>query len=308
MTLRLALRTLCFITWIGTTSQTAEALSIHETFTCEDVPRADEIVEWSRLPGRRSYLIQAGDPFPDDLKELTRLTGFDLLQIETVRWPSDDTEAAWKQLAAMDVQFVARDVGGPTQPEIDRLNRIGFKKLHIILRAFPGVADSAKLVQLRGGVSIGFSRGTFPRYEERDGIIALGGLIHTTYYTDLWPWYGHMDALNFLPQSKSLHVTGLYPSAHHYEYLKAIQGLKDVTIDVEFEPSSADEWKKFGTVPVQWVSNGRVPSAQAIKNFEAYPHAKRLVIKQEYPLTADEVRRLTASRLPVEWIHSPQPE
>jgi hypothetical protein len=285
---------------------TCFALPPHETFYVDGPPSEYQIQQWSLLPGTRSYLFKIGSPYTTDLEIISKLRGADRIRIEVSTFPGEDSWKAWQKLASQGVEFIGLDAGLPSDAETERLIRIGFTRYAFVLPDYPNEVEAARLKSLGAPVSLTFSRNAFPRYTDLPRLQALDHAFPLLFINNLWPFFNHMDAMRMVPQPKSIRITGIYPVEENLEYLQHITGLTGITVDADFEPADGSVWEKFGQIPVTWLSRDHVPTEKALRNlFGSGVNSRKLTLDQDFPLTDEEVARLSASPVSVEWIHAP---
>ncbi len=299
----------CLITgWVLITSPlTVLAGPIHETFFQSSVPTLDQIEEWSKLPGERSYLLQLQDPRSWDLEPLLHLRGADRIRIEVTHFPGHDTIATWKKLAAQGSELIGLGTGLPTEDEIARLNLIGFSHIALVLGSAPGQGEGARLTALKTSVALTFAMKRYPKFVEKPLFMEIPSSTPLLFVAGFWPRYIPMDVLNLLPHPKRIRVEGLYPTDQDFEYLKNIHTLEEVTVDADFAPAHGDLWSKFGTTPVRWRSRNSIPLPKAFADFVASSASggkRMLSLDQDEPLTARDRARLESSPIAVEWTHA----
>ncbi len=290
-------------------SSVALAQPIHETFIFSGLPQEDQIDEWSALPGTRAYIFQAMgrlDPDSISLRALDRLRGADRIQVEVSRYPGEDTLEAWRLLASHGVELVVIGSGLPTDDEIRRLNEGHFTRLILVSTAYPGPEEGKRLEQLNAEVSLSFPTRVYPRFMDKDGLLAVPAQIPLLIATDYWPSYTHMDLFNLLPHAVRLRVADLLPHEEDVQYLLNIKRLRDVDLTTDFDPTP-EEWRRLGSLRTQWTVKNRVPSESSLSDFKqgrALAPTLSLIIDQDQPLDASDRAMLERQPFAVEWIHS----
>ncbi|MCC7440093.1 MAG: hypothetical protein IT285_00580 [Bdellovibrionales bacterium] len=284
----------------------AEALPLEQVFFHQGPASAESVAHWSSLPGQRSYVLDLGNPTSLDLRVLLGLAGLERAELESARYPGEDTEASWKLLASRGAGFVALNAGMPSADEIARLNGIAFPRISIVLQGFPGEDEAARLKDLRGNVSLTLVTAYYPRYDDRPAFDRLPATVPLLFVTDYWPWYAHMDVFNLIPQTIRLRVSNIFPDPASLDYLHHIRRLERVQVETSFDAPSADEWTKFRQKPVHWITREWVPSEAALDAFAAGGPSqlglRRLTVDQDWDLMPEEIARLERQPLPVRWI------
>lgn len=285
----------------------AVAGEIHETFIVSHPPTSEQIAHWSNLPGKRSYVIQMGDPTSWELEAIAQLRGADRIRITTTRLPGEDTAATWKSLSGKGVELVGMGAGVPTDDEAERLNRIGMQKLVLALEAYPGIEEARRIGSLKAEVTVVFATRAYPRMVEKAQLLEIPARIPFHFAMDYWPSYTHMDVLNLTPHSKRIRVTDSYPYEGSLPYLLAIKNLEEVTIEAAYGSPDPAIWDKLGELRVSWSTKGQFPAEEGLAAFEksAGPGRSRtLIVDTDIQLSDRELARLKASPLPIEWIHA----
>lgn len=283
----------------------ARAATPHETYFSSGCPNSDQVRAWSALPGKRGFLINAGDPSAEELKPLALLRGADRIQVEVERYPNEDALPVWKSLASQGIDFVALSKPGlPTEDEVRRLNEAGFGHCTFVVGYLPGIEEATRLGKLHCRVSLTFAVSAYPKFVDKPGLEAIPATIPLLFATDYWPSYIHMDTLNLLPHRKSLRVLTLLPSDDVLPYLRNIHSLDGIELDTEYDPQASD-WHKFDGLPLRWSSRGHVPSPEALDAFARSGlgrDSRKLTVDSDLDWTAEERARIEASPLAVEWI------
>jgi hypothetical protein len=283
----------------------ALALPIRETFYWPRPPTKELIAKWSSLPGKRGYVFKLDFPHSGELETILKLRNAESLLLEVSQFPSEDAVAIWTKLAAQGAVLVGLDAGLPTEDEIARLNRIGFTRITLILTSTPNPEESARLAKLRAQLTLNFAVRAYPKFMDKPAFMAIPPNTPLVFSTDYWPWYTHMDLFNLLPHPIRLRVRGMFPPDASVEYLRNIHRLEQVTVETDFDAPYDSDWDKFGLIPVRWLSRDWVPSPAGLAAFERSGPNRSLNIDTDRPLSPTERRRLDASLVPVEWVHSP---
>ena len=279
--------------------------TVHQTFFYNHIPSHQTLDYLSTLPGARGYIFQTQKPWAGELESLSSLRGADRIQVESDRFPDEDTLAAWKTLASRGVELVGLRAGTPVAEEIRQINDSQFSRLLLVLESFPTLEESKRLSEIQVPFSITFATNAFPKTENKEGLLKLPSTVPLLFVTDYWPWYVHMDLLNLLPQPRSIRVTrGFFPPQEALQYLRNIKNIQALGVETDFEPAP-QEWQKFKDLPLTWTCQGNVPSEGAIKEFIAHrgSASRKLILNYEGALTQSELDRLAQLGIPVEWVH-----
>ena len=266
------LMTALFHTGISNT----QAGQLHETFFVESSPNSNEIQNWSKLPGTRNFIFRLSAPSQAELGIIEKLERSSLLQLESTTYPEHGQINAWKALARKGAQFIGLDLQLPTEDEISILNEIGFSRIIFILTYIPDMDEGIRLGHIRTPVSITFAMNSYPRYDDKELLLAIPKTIPLTFTAGYWPGYTHMDLFNLLPQPQRLRISGEYPNEDQLPYLNNISKLQELTIETSFAPPSPSVWEQLANWPVD-------------KDGELY---------------FEERRRLENIDIPVEWVHT----
>lgn len=293
---------------ISGTIRQAQAGTPHETFYYEGAPTESLIDLWSSLPGARSYIINAGAFDVSLLKPLARLWGADRIRVEVDQYPHEGSLQEWRKLAGAGIEFVLIGQAGlPNSQEIERLNEAGFGRCLFVIGYLPSADESARLARLQCKLSLTLAVRAYPKFTDKEGLIAIPAQVPLLFATDYWPWYTHMDTLNLLPHRKQLRVVDALPPQDSLPYLKGIKLLDDIQFRsrVEFGASGMN-WDLLDGLPLTWISQDYVPSVESLRAFARHTGGSRkLVIDSTggWAWSEDEKARIKNSAIPVEWIH-----
>lgn len=285
----------------------AFATTPYETWFHNGIPTPEKISFWNSHPGIRGYLIQMQDPRAWDLELLLDLKNTSRMRLEISRFPGRDTLNIWSKLARKGAELVALNAGLPSDTEINTLNEIGFQRILFVLSEIPGINEVSRLSKMKTPFSITFATGKYPKYIHKSTFLALPPETPILFRTDYWPRYAQMDLLNLIPQTEQkLQIKGIWPTEKTFEYLLNIHALKELTIETDFDPTRPGPWAKFGSLKVRWLSQGRIPSAHALTDFEQSLSlgTRTLMIDRDEPLTQKELSLLEQSKFQVEWTHT----
>jgi hypothetical protein len=118
-----------------------------------------------------------------------------------------------------------------------------------------------------------------------------------------------MDLFNVLPHRLRLRIKDSFPTSESLPYLNNIKHLESITVDLTFPvPGTPTQWKDLGTKPIRWLSTGRMPTPEELREFTtSAPGAglRALTLDLDSPLSPSEINLLESLSIPVEWTHIP---
>lgn len=289
-------------------SNVALAHRIHETLYYPEQPTRELIARWSALEGTRDYTIEMHNPYASELENLNRLRNFDRLQILVTEYPPEEPEtlAQWRTLAEKGAELVSLYVGIPNATEIDRLNRIGFRKILFVLNYYPNAEEGAVLDQLRSEAAITFTVRRYPNdwIQDGPGLDRMRDDVPLLFVTDYWPGQFHRVFFNWLRHPLKFRIRDAVPLPEHYEALNRTRMLEDITVEHSSSVPTAI-WGRFPErAKLNWNTLTYIPTESDLEQFQSLPHpGKNITIDRDLELTSAERLRLELSPLSIRWIH-----
>ncbi len=277
---------------------------IQEVLLYNGNPDRSQVEKWNRSRAPGDFLVRPTPLVERDLNPLLSLR-FARLRIQLREYPQARLLGAWSSLAERGSELVMLDAGYPSDEQIDLLNRIGFKRVVLVVSHFPAVQDAIRLGRLRSALHLTFVGAHYPKYHERPQFEALPRDTELLFVTDYWPRYQQMDVLNLIPQRYKLRILDSYPSPTSLPYFLNLKRLTELQVHNDFAPADRELWRNLGGTPIRW-SLREVPTQAALAQFEASQSAgspRTLVLDFDRELSESERARLESSALPIEWVH-----
>ncbi len=284
------------------------ASSIRERIFFEGKPSLEQIRNWSQDNEDKEFIIRMEEALKHDLLPLQKMGNPKLLQIVVSRYPDATAVEAWQFLAAKGVELVLFSVEYPRENEVERLNKIGLNKIVFVMTTYPSMEQAERLSKLTSKVSLTFagSRYPFDRFIEGPPFEEIDSTTPLLFIANYWPADIHVKFFNSLSQDIKLRIVDTLPGKSAAENILKILKLTDLAVEMDSDiPTSL--WAKLPPVArLQWISRNWVPSAKSLQAFASLNtqgQERSITINSDAALSVEERERLSATNLPVLWIH-----